>query len=350
MKNKRILHVDLDAFFASVEQLDYPTLRGKPVIVGGSSDRGVVSTCSYEARKFGVHSAMSVLQAKKLCPKGVFVKGRMERYIEISKEVFSILETITTQIERVSIDEAYLDITEVKKPSYNIAIWIKNTVYEKIGITISIGISYNKFLAKLASDWNKPNGIFEIKKKDVPDILKPLPIGKIHGLGKKTSKKLNNIGIYTIADLMQYNEEYFAYFFGKARSREIYERIRGIDQRPVKSDGKRKSISRETTFMKNIDDRQYIKETLLNFLFEINFKLVKEEKTARTLTIKIKYEDFKQITKSHSLSAGTNNKNIFEDSLENLYSTLEFKKKVRLAGISLSNLEDNKTYQLSLFD
>jgi DNA polymerase-4 len=350
MEKRKILHVDLDAFFASVEQLDNPDLRGKAVIVGGSSDRGVVATCSYEARRYGVHSAMSSIMAKKICPNCVFVKGRMNRYIEISKEVFDILTEITENIQKVSIDEAYLDITDKEKSPYETARWIKEQIKERIGITISIGISYNKFLAKLASDWNKPDGIFEIHEKDVPDILKPLSILKVHGLGKKTAKKLNNIGIYKIEDLLQYNKEYLSYFLGKSRAEEVYNRIRGIDERPVKTTNPRKSYGRETTFKADTNDINIIKDILSQYLFEISFKLVKEKKTAKTVTVKIKYEDFEQITRSHSLPSHTSNMHLFEEALDLIIYNLSLEKKVRLAGISLSNIATNDSYQLSLFD
>ncbi|MCD6436216.1 MAG: DNA polymerase IV, partial [Clostridiales bacterium] len=196
--NRKIIHVDMDAFFASVEQLDFPELRGKPVIVGGTSSRGVVATCSYEAREFGVHSAMPNFQAKKLCPKGIYVHGRHQRYEEISREIFSLLTEITDEIIKVSIDEAYLDVTNLYLSPEYIAKYIKKKIKKETGLNISVGISYNMFLAKIASDWDKPDGLFIIRKEDMPDILKPLSIIKIHGLGKKSAGKLNNIGIYTI--------------------------------------------------------------------------------------------------------------------------------------------------------
>ena len=197
-----ILHVDMDAFFASVEQLDNPHLKGKPVIVGGVSERGVVSTCSYEARKFGVKSAMPVFMAQRLCPKGYFVRVRYHRYKEISNKIFAIFREVTQLVEPLSIDEAYLDVTNSRFTSgMEAAIYIKNRVFKEIGLTLSIGISYNKFLAKLASDWNKPNGIKVIEKDMIPEILLPLSISKIYGLGKKSVQRLNNMGIFIIEDL-----------------------------------------------------------------------------------------------------------------------------------------------------
>lgn len=223
-----ILHVDMDAFFASVEQLDNPQLRGKPVIVGGVSERGVVSTCSYEARKFGVKSAMPVFMAQRLCPKGHFVRVRYHRYKEISNKIFAIFREVTQFVEPLSIDEAYLDVTNSRFLSgMEAAIYIKSRVLKEIGLTLSIGISYNKFLAKLASDWNKPNGIKVIDKDMIPKILLPLSISKIHGLGKKSVQRLNNMGIYIIKDLYPLNKEFFLEYLGKS-GLDIYERIRGI--------------------------------------------------------------------------------------------------------------------------
>jgi DNA polymerase-4 len=350
MIDRKILHVDLDAFFASVEQLDNPSFKGKPIIVGGSSKRGVVATCSYEARKFGVHSAMSGFMAKKLCPAGIFVKPRMDRYIEISKEVFKILHEVTGQIERVSIDEAYLDVTDSNRSPYKIASWIKTSVKKRIGITISVGISYNKFLSKLASDWNKPDGIFEIRPCDVPNILKPLSIIKVHGLGRKTAERLNSIGIFTINDLLQCDRQTLSCLLGEIRSGEIYDRVRGIDNRPLRIKTVRKSYGREVTFAEDIRSKPVIKEILLQYLFELAFKLVKTNKSAKTVTIKIKFEDFSQITRSHSLLAHTNNLQTFEEAMILLVDNLTIDKKIRLAGITLSNIVEHKNYQLSMFD
>ena len=200
--DKIILHVDMDAFFAAVEQVDNPKLKGKPVIVGGVSERGVVSTCSYEARKYGVRSAMPIFIAQKLCPHGIYLKVRYYRYKEISNKIFTIFKEITPLVEPLSIDEAFLDLSESKfNDGLEAAQYIKRRVFQEVGLTLSIGISYNKFLAKLASDWNKPNGIKIITKEMIPDVLKPLPVSKIYGLGEKSVKKLNNMGMFKVDDL-----------------------------------------------------------------------------------------------------------------------------------------------------
>jgi DNA polymerase-4 len=347
---RKILHVDLDAFFASVEQLDNPKLKGKAVIVGGTSERGVVATCSYEARRYGIHSAMSSVMAHKLCPNGIFVRGHMERYKEISLQVFEILHEVTGNIQQMSIDEAYLDITNIDEKPHDIALWIKEEVKKRIGITISVGISYNKFLAKLASDWNKPDGIFKISEEDMPNLLLPLPVLKVHGLGKKTAAKLNNIGIFTIGDLLQYDVKNLSYIFGQSRAEEIYNRIRGIDNRSIKITSIRKSYGRETTFSKDTRDREYIRSILDKYLIKITNSLNKSNMLAKTVTIKIKYEDFEQITRSHSLVSYTSSFTLFKEAMNLIINDLELKKKVRLVGVSLSNISDNEYYQLTLFE
>lgn len=347
---KKTLHVDLDAFFASVEQLDNPKLKGKAVIVGGTSERGVVATCSYEARRYGIHSAMSSYKAHKLCPNGIFVRGHMDRYKEISSQVFEILHEVTDNIQQMSIDEAYLDITDLDEKPYDIALWIKEEVKKRIGITISVGISYNKFLAKLASDWNKPDGIFKISEEDIPDLLVPLPVLKVHGLGKKTAAKLNNIGIFTIGDILQYDMKSLSYIFGQSRAEEIYNRIRGIDYRSIKVTSIRKSYGRETTFSEDTRDREYIRSVLDKYLVKITDRLNKSSKLAKTVTVKIKYEDFDQITRSHSLTSYTSSFTLFKEAMDLILDEVELKKKVRLVGVSLSNVSDSEHYQMSIFD
>ncbi|MBM7613809.1 DNA polymerase IV [Alkaliphilus hydrothermalis] len=348
--NRKILHVDIDAFFASVEQLDHPELKGKPVMVGGTSERGVVAAASYEARRFGVHSAMSTKMARSLCPLGIFVNGRHDRYREISREVFKIMRSITDQLEKVSIDEAFLDITDLPKPALEIANEIKRMVKDQIGLTISVGISYNKFLAKLASEWNKPNGVFEIRESDIPDILKPFPIIKVHGLGKKTAAKLNRIGIFKVDDLLKYPLESLIPIMGELWAIEIYNRIRGIDDRPVVTSSERKSYGKETTFFKDTNDKQYLIEVLREYARELLGDLKRINKGIRTTTLKVKYEDFEQITRSHSVEYLTNDLELIRESIELIMNNIELHKKVRLIGISFSNISDYKNIQLSFFD
>lgn len=347
---RKILHVDMDAFFASVEQVDHPELKGKPIIVGGSSERGVVATCSYEARVFGVHSAMSSQVAKRLCPHAIFIRGNHHRYSEVSHQIFEIIESMTTTVEKVSIDEAYLDVSDLYQSPHYIAKKIKSAVYEATGLTVSVGISYNKFLAKLASDWQKPDGLFEIKEEDVETLLDGLPIIKVHGLGKKSVARLNRIGIYTVKDLKKYSVEDLSNFLGEQWAEEIYKRIRGIDPRPVGHVGSRKSFGRETTLKVDTTDRDYLEGLLFEFLDEVVAQLKKKERLARTVTIKVKYEDFESITRSHSMETYTDDKSRLAETMQLVFSKMALKRKVRLIGVSLSNVIEGDAVQMSLFD
>lgn len=347
---RKILHVDMDAFFAAIEQVDNPELRGKPVIVGGSSERGVVATCSYEARVYGVRSAMSSQVAKKLCPHGIFVRGSHSRYSEVSRQIFNIIEGMADNIEKVSIDEAYIDVSNLYQSPLFIAKAIKKAVFEATGLTVSVGISYNKFLAKLASDWNKPDGIFEIKEEEVAGLLECLPVIKVHGLGKKSVERLNRIGIFTIGDLKKYSVESLSGILGEQWAREIYNRIRGIDHRPVGNFTDRKSFGKETTFGEDSADRQYLLEILEGFTEETVKQLKKKQLLTKTVTIKVKFEDFETITRSHSMDSYTDDDNQIRETLLLIYEKIIFKKKVRLIGMSLSNVIEGDAVQMSLFD
>lgn len=348
-RDRKILHVDMDAFFAAVEQLDHPQWRGKPVIVGGTSRRGVVSTASYEARVYGVHSAMPGFQAKKLCPHGIFVRGNMARYKEVSDQVFSILSDVTDVIQPVSIDEAYLDVTGIFHSPEYIGKYIKKRVKEETGLTISVGVSYNKFLAKLASEWNKPDGFFVISREMVPEILEPLSIGKVHGLGKKSVEKLNRIGIFTIGDLLQYRKEDLKLFLG-SWGEEIYERIRGIDDRPVKTDSERKSIGKETTLKEDTDDKEVMKTYLLDFAESVAKVMKRKSVEAKTITVKFKTKDFEGHTRSRTLAMPVSRaEDIYEEALHVL-EHIEFPKKIRLIGLSMSNLVPLEERQITLFE
>ncbi|HAS74462.1 MAG TPA: DNA polymerase IV [Clostridiales bacterium UBA8960] len=347
--DRKIIHFDIDAFFASVEQLDHPEYRGKPLIVGGDSDRSVVSTCSYEARKYGVRSAMSIVVAKKLCPHGIYVYGNMKRYSEISHQIFECIESAFDIVQRVSIDEAYIDVSDYEDP-IEIAKQIKQKVNALTGLTISVGISYNKFLAKLASDWNKPDGIFEIKPEQIPDLLLPLPIIKIHGLGKKTCEKLNRIGIFTISDLYQYPSELLNNIIGESWAKEIIDRIHGIDDRPVREYSERKSYGKETTLEVDTDDRELLFSILEKYLIRIQKRLDELSLMPRTLTIKVKYYDFEQFTRSHSLEYNTNDFSILKAALVNMFDHLILEKPVRLIGLSFSNLEDADYKQFNILE
>ncbi len=344
-----ILHIDMDAFYASVEIQDNPKLKGKPVIVGGSEDHGIVTTANYEARKFGVHSAMPIFMAKKLCPKGIFLPVRMKRYKEVSWQVFKILYDITDLVEPVSIDEAYIDISHIEMDALNVAHLIKKKVLEKTGLTLSIGISYNKFLAKIASDWNKPNGIKVITQDMIPEILLPLPVKSVHGIGPKSAERLNNIGIYTVEDLLNLSEDFLVELFGKWGN-DIYNRIRGIDNRKINTERERKSLGTETTFNEVTNDKEILKSYLYNFSIEIADSLATNKIQGKTITLKIKYEDFKVKTKSRTLLNDIYLANDIYETGISLLDEIKLHKNIRLIGLTISNLSSTEMEQLSFFD
>lgn len=346
---KIILHVDMDAFFASVEQADNPSIRGKAVIVGGVSERGVVSTCSYEARKYGVRSAMPIFIAQKLCPQGVYLKVRYSRYKEVSNKIFEIFKEVTPIIEPLSIDEAFLDLDESRfNNGMDAAKYIKKRVFEEVGLTLSIGISYNKFLAKLASDWNKPNGIMVINKEMIPDILRPLPISKIYGLGEKSVRKLNNMGMFKIDDLYDLPKEFFIEYFGKY-GLEIYERIRGIDNREVKVNRDRKSYGRENTLKFDTEDKKDILYYVKGFCLELSDDLKKRNVFIKTITVKYKTSNFESRTRSRSLNYYTNDFNIIYKTAKEIVNNENFIGGIRLIGVTVSSVKEEKIEQLKLF-
>ena len=347
--DKIILHVDMDAFFASVEQNDNKKLKGKPVIVGGVSERGVVSTCSYEARKFGVKSAMPIFIAQKLCPQGIYLKVRYSRYKEVSYKIFNIFKEVTSIIEPLSIDEAFLDITYSNfKSGIEAANYIKKRVYSELGLTLSIGISYNKFLAKLASDWNKPNGIMIINKDMIPEILKPLSISKIYGLGEKSVKRLNNMGMFKIEDLYPMPKEFFVEYFGK-QGLEIYDRIRGIDNRELKVNRDRKSYGRETTLKFNTEEKEEIISYANAFCIELSEELKRRNVFIKTITVKYKTSNFESHTRSRTIGYYTNDYDVIFNVVKEIIEAEDFLGGIRLIGVSVSSIREEKTEQLTLF-
>jgi DNA polymerase-4 len=345
---RKILHVDMDAFFAAVEEMDNPELKGTPVIVGGTGERGVVATANYEARKYGVHSAMPGFMAKQKCPHGNFVRGNHERYREVSKEVFKILYSITDKVQPLSIDEAYLDVTESEMDPIEIGWLIKKRVKTEVGLTISVGISYNKFLAKLASDWNKPDGLFVIRKEDVADLLEPLSVRKVHGLGKKSAEKLNRIGIFTIKDLMKYSKTFLDDYLGSFGG-DIYYLIRGVDNRSVKVDRTVKSIGKETTLKKNINDKEEMKEIIKKFCDRISQSLYKRDFRANTVTLKYKTETFQNHSKSRTILHSVKEPDEIYEIGSELINEIEFVEKIRLIGVTVSNFTEGDTEQMSIF-
>ena len=334
----------MDAFYASVEQLDDPELRGKPIAVGGGGKRGVVSAASYEARKFGVRSAMSGVLAKQKCPHLIFVKPRYSRYKEISAKVREIFYEYTDLVEPLSLDEAYLDVTENKKgnPSASlIAQEIRDRIYEVLELRASAGISVNKFIAKVASDINKPNGQKTINPEEVIPFLEELPVNKFYGVGKVTAAKMHNLGIFTGLDLKKKSEEELTNLFGKS-GKFYYNIVRGIHHSKVKPDRIRKSIAAERTFFENISSEIFMLEKLNKIAEELERRMIKSETKGKTITLKIKYSDFTQQTRSKTIAQFIQTKEEIMSIVKELLYQEKLKNSVRLLGISFSNLDTEK--------
>lgn len=337
---RKIIHVDMDAFYASVEQMDNPELRGKPLAVGGSEKRGVIGAASYEARKFGVKSAMTGNMARRLCPELIFVRPRFDRYTEISKQIRSIFFDYTELVEPLSLDEAYLDVTQNKKghPSATlIAREIRQRIQIEIGITASAGISINKFIAKVASDYNKPNGQKTVPPEEVLDFLEQLDIRKFFGIGKVTAEKMYQQGIFTGKDLKSKSLDYLSNQFGKS-GRYYYYVVRGIHNSPVKIDRVRKSLAAERTFNENLSSEIFMLEKLDRIANEVVKRMTKGNVSGKTITLKIKYSDFSLQTRSKTLPYFVNSKSIILETAKELLYQEKPRESVRLLGISLSNL------------
>ncbi|MBV1924527.1 MAG: DNA polymerase IV [Flavobacteriaceae bacterium] len=341
---RKIIHVDMDAFYASVEQLDNPDLVGKPVAVGGSSVRGVVSAASYEARKFGVRSAMSGMMARRNCPDLIFVKPNFKRYKEVSKIIRSVFLEYTDLVEPLSLDEAYLDVTVNKKgnPSATlIAQEIRQKIKEKTGLNASAGISINKFIAKVASDVNKPNGQKTVNPEEVLDFLEQLEIKRFFGVGKVTVKKMYRLGIFTGKDLKGKTEEFLSENFGKS-GRFYYRVVRGIHNSEVKPTRTRKSLAAERTFNENITSEIFMMERLKDIAKEVEKRLLNSKVAGKTITLKIKYSDFTLQTRSKTVPYYISNKDVILETVKDLLFQETMKNSVRLLGISISNLNTDK--------
>lgn len=347
---RKIIHVDMDAFYASVEQMDNPELKGKPLAVGGSEVRGVVSAASYEARKFGVRSAISGIQAKKLCPDLIFVRPRFDRYKEISKKIRKIFYDYTDLVEPLSLDEAYLDVTENKKgnPSATlIAQEIRKRIFEEVGLTASAGISVNKFVAKIASDYNKPNGQKTVNPDEVEAFLEKLDIKKFYGVGKVTAEKMYQLGIFTGYDLKQKTLEYLEKHFGNSGFH-YYQICRGIHNSAVKPNRKIKSVGAERTFGENLSSEIFMEERLQSIAKELEKRLQKSKISGKTITLKIKYSDFTLQTRSKTLPYFVNDKNIILDVAKDLLYQERLRNSVRLLGISIHNLNNEEKTKTTL--
>ncbi|WP_439651473.1 DNA polymerase IV [Profundicola chukchiensis] len=350
--NRKIIHIDMDAFYASVEQHDAPELKGKPIAVGGSSERGVVAAASYEARKFGVKSAMSSMIAAKRCPGLIFIKPRFERYREVSYQIREIFYEYTDLVEPLSLDEAYLDVTINKKnisSASQIAREIRAKILEKTGLTASAGISVNKFVAKIASDYNKPNGQKTVTQEEILDFLGPLKIQQFYGIGKVAAQKMRDMGIFNGKDLRDLSLEFLEQNF-RNMGLHYYQIARGIHNSPVNPNRQPKSVGGENTFEKNLKSIQEMQAALVPIIQKVVDRLAKKEVKGRSITLKIKFDDFSVITRSQTGDE-------YVDQFDEIYKIINEllilenpRKPVRLLGVSISqlNLYAEKTVQLKI--
>ncbi|MCX7546522.1 DNA polymerase IV [Xanthomarina sp. F1114] len=339
---RKIIHVDMDAFYASVEQMDHPELKGKAIAVGGGGARGVVAAASYEARKFGVRSALSGAQAKRNCPDLIFVKPRFDRYQEISKQIRKIFHDYTDLVEPLSLDEAYLDVTENKKgnPSASlIAKEIRDRIFNEVGLTASAGISINKFVAKVASDYNKPNGQKTVNPEEVIPFLELLDIRKFYGVGKVTAEKMYQLGVFTGKDLKSKSLEYLEEHFGKSGAF-YFNIVRGIHNSEVKPNRTRKSLAAERTFSENLSSEIFMLEKLEHIAQEVSKRLNKSKVSGKTITLKIKYSDFTLQTRSKTLPYYISDKDLILEVTKDLLYQEKLSNSVRLLGISMSSLNN----------
>jgi DNA polymerase IV len=350
-----ILHVDMDAYYASVEQRDDPTLIGKPVVVGGTAEgRGVVAACSYEARKFGIHSAMSAHRAKLLCPDAIFIRPRIDHYAAVSQQLRQIFEEFTPLIEPLSLDEAFLDVTNCETllgSASKIGLEIKSLIQQKLHLTASVGVAPNKFIAKIASDIEKPNGFVVVLPEQVQWFLDPLPVGRIWGVGKVTAQLFRRFAISTIGQLRQLSQDSLRELFGS--SGEHYWRLsHGIDDRPVVPDREAKSISNETTFAEDIVDYANLKAWLVTLVEQVSRRLRAHNRMGRTVELKIRFSDFKSLTRTLTLGSPTNiTSELLEAGLELLCNRLpKTQLPIRLIGFGVANFGEEQMTQLQLFD
>jgi DNA polymerase-4 len=338
---RRILHIDMDAFFAAVEQQRHPELIGKPVVIGGAGDptkRGVVSTASYEARKYGIHSAMPLRTAYRLCPEAVFLPVDYDEYLRVSKIIKGILRNLTPLLEDVGIDEAFLDITDLNIGSEEIALEIKKKIKDELDLTCSIGIAPNKLLAKIASDMKKPDGLTIVSEKDIKILIWPLPVRKLWGVGPKTEACLKDIGINTIGKLASKPLEDLVAHFGQAYGRYLYKASKGIDESPVVTHWEPKSMGREITFQTDTDNWQIIAKNLAELTQDIMDNMKQSGYKGKTVTIKIRFSDFKTHTRAKTLDNFTDSIDIVRKAAFEALGRIELKKKVRLIGIKVGRL------------
>lgn len=338
-----IFHIDIDAFYAAVEQIDNPSLKGKPVIVGAKpGGRGVVSTCSYEARKYGVKSAMPISQAYRLCPNGIYLPVRMSRYLQVSKTVMHILKDYSPAFQQVSVDEAFLDMTGTERlfgPPKEVAQKIKKRIHRETGLTISIGIASNRYLAKLASEYGKPDGLFIVEKGSEVDFIDKLELKSLWGLGKKTLERLNELNITTIEQLRAYPLPLLSAVLGDAAGKYLYNAVRGIEVEIHEQETKSRSISSERTFQKDRRDLPGIKRTIMELSHEVMFRLLNDKYRSKTVTLKLRYADFTTVNIQKSLKHWVSSAEEFYGiNLELLRKKWNKSRALRLIGVGLANL------------
>ena len=341
---RKIIHIDMDAFFASIEQRDNASFRGKPLAVGYSGSRGVVAAASYEARKFGVRSAMPSQTALKLCPELIFAPPRFPVYKEVSRQIRTIFLDYTSLVEPLSIDEAFLDVTKNHKNidfATDIALEIKEKIYQTTDLTASAGVSFNKFLAKIASDYNKPNGIYIITPTKAPAFVEGLMVERFFGVGKKTAARMHQMGIYTGYDLKQKSEDFLIKHFGKAGTT-YYLNARAIDYRLVNPNRKRKSIGSETTFDQDIDDIELLQSKLEGVAQDLFSSIKKNDFKGKTITLKAKYSDFRVVSKSKTLPDYIKEYNQLNQISLELLTQIPLNTKIRLLGLSIKNNEPTR--------
>ncbi len=353
MKERSIIHVDMDAFYAAVEQRDNPELKGKPVIIGGPdpTKRGVVATASYEARQFGVHSAMPLREAYKRCPHGVYLPVNMHKYQQASKHIFNIFQKFTPLVENISLDEAFLDVTGSRSlfgSSKSIAREIIDQIDKEVNLAASIGISYNKFLAKLASDLDKPKGFVVVSADNFYEVVHPLPVKRVWGVGKKMEQQLRAVGLKTIGDIASASLFSLKQQFGLA-GEHIYALSHGIDNRPVIPNREAKSIGRETTFSVDISDRDVLYATLMQLVEDVSFRLRNSNCWCQCVTVKIRYACFNTYNRQTTLSQQINLETEIYSEARELFDSFYDGQPVRLIGVTLSHLKAEKEKQVELF-
>ena len=355
-----ILHVDMDAFFVSVELLDQPELRGKPVVVGGDGERGVVAAASYEARAFGIHSAMSSVQARRLCPHAVFLRGRYHRYSEVSTSVMAIFKDVTPLVEPLSLDEAFLDVTGALRllgEAPTIAASIRRRVLDEQGLTCSVGVASTKFVAKLATEAAKPkaskngpqfgSGVFVVEPEETLSFLRPLPVESLWGVGPATLSKLHRIGVLTIADLADLPEENVVAVLGRSQGRHLHLLANGRDERSVEPDRAMKSIGHEETFSRDHHLRSTLERELVQFADSVASRLRAQGLVGRTVQLKVRFGDFTTITRSTTLAVAVDDSRSLLEAGRGLLALVDPAQGVRLLGLSVSGLSSDSSRQLT---